>query len=145
MEKALKDTIIASKYDLTLKCFFKDQFKYGKDHYKIPFQHILYCKKHIFGYIRDSCDFICRKQTKCHGHQFIDYIELIYHYQRYSVRYKKVYFKYFYFHNFKLTSNSKMTLIPTKIKSWQMFPIEMEIIEHLTYSQSLTFFKLTNS
>ena len=47
MEKALKDTIIASKYDLTLKCFFKDQFKYGKDHYKYHFS-TFYTAKNIF-------------------------------------------------------------------------------------------------
>ena len=45
MEKALENTVIADKfmkYRLTLKSFFKDEFQYGKNCYKIPFSHILY-------------------------------------------------------------------------------------------------------
>ena len=141
MEKALKNTIIAKAYNLTLKSFFKDQFKYGNECYKIPFSHILYTKKQIFSYIRASCSFVCKKQQKCHGHQFLDFIELIYEYQLQCVKYKKIYFKYFYFYNFKLTS-IKMTLIPNKIKSWRMIPAYIEEISHLTYSQILTIFKL---
>ena len=51
MEIALKNTIIAKTYNLTLKSFFKNEFKYGNDCYKIPFSHILYTKKQIFNYI----------------------------------------------------------------------------------------------
>ena len=142
MEKALENTVIASQYHLTLKSFFKDEFKHENNNYKIPFSHILYARRQIFGYIRDNCSFVCKKLKKCDGHQFIDYIELIYKYQRYSVKHKKVYFKYFYFYNFKLTSDIKMTLKPIKIKSWRMFPTDMEVISHLTYSQSLSIFKL---
>ena len=141
MEKALSNTVIAKEYQLSLKSFFKDEFKFENDCYKIPFSHILYTRKQIFGYIRSSCDFVCKKLQKCHGHQFIDYIQLIYQYQRYCVKYKKVYFKYFYFSNFKLTSDSKMTLKPIKIKSWYMIPTDMEVVSHLTYSQRLSFFK----
>ena len=36
MEKALENTIIAKKYSLTLKSFFKDDFKYWNDCYLIP-------------------------------------------------------------------------------------------------------------
>ena len=132
MEIALKNTIIAKTYSLSLKSFFKDQFKYGNNCYKIPFSHILYTKKQIFSYIKADCS--CKKQQKCHGHQFADFIKLIYNYQRYCVKYKKVYFKFFYFYNFKLTMN--------KIKSWRMIPANMETICHLTYSQTLTIFKL---
>ena len=142
MEKALQNTIIANKYSLTLKSFFKDEFKYKNDCYKIPFSHVLYTKKQIFGYIRDSCDFVCKKQQKCDGHQFLDFIELIYQYQRYSVKHK-VYFKYFLFYNFKLTSDIKMTLKPTKIKRWRMVPVDMETIFHLTYSESLSLFEFS--
>ena len=145
MEIALKNTIIAKTYSLTLKSFFKDEFKYGNDCYKIPFSHILYVKKQIFSYIQADCSFVCKKQQKCRGHQFIDFIELICDYQQYCVKYKKVYFKFFYFYNFKLTSNTTtttMTLIPNKIKSWRMIPANMETICHLTYSQTLTIFKL---
>ena len=140
MEKALENTIIAKTYSLTLKSFFKDQFRYGNDCYKIPFSHVLYTKRQIFSYIRASCSYFCKKQQKCHGHQFLDFIELIYQYQLYCVKYKKVYFKYFYFYNFKLTY-AKMTLIPSKIKSWRMVPAYIETISHLTYSQSLSIFK----
>ena len=143
MEKALQNTVITNKfaeYRLTLKSFFKDEFKYENDCYKIPFSHILYTKRQIFSYIRDSCSFVCKKQKKCDGHQFIDFVELIYQYQRWCVK-NKVYFKYFYFYSFKLTSDIKMTLKPTKIKSWRMFPVDMQIISHLTYSESLSIFK----
>ena len=141
MEKALQNTVIANKfaeYRLTLKSFFKDEFKYENDCYKIPFSHILYTKRQIFSYIRDSCSFVCKKQKKCDGHQFIDFVELIYQYQRWCVK-NKVYFNYFYFYSFKLTS--EMTLKPTKVKSWRMFPVDKQIISHLTYSESLSIFK----
>ena len=144
MEKALQNTVIADKYmqyRLTLKSFFKDKFKYGENCYKIPFSHILYTKRQIFSYIRDSCDFVCKKQRKCHGHQFLDLIELLYQYQLHCVHNKKVYFKYFYFHSFILTSDVKMTLQPTKIKGWHMLPVDMLTISHLTYSQRLSCFK----
>ena len=144
MEKALENTVIADKfmkYRLTLKSFFKDEFQYGKNCYKIPFSHILYTKRQIFSYIRDSCSFVCEKQKKCDGHQFLDFVELIYQFERWCVENKKVYFKYFYFHNFRLTSDIEMTLKPTKIKGWCMLPIDMEIISHLTYSERLSFFK----
>ena len=140
MEKALQNTVIADKYGLTLKSFFKDKFKYGENCYKIPFSHILNTKRQIFSYIRDSCDFVCKKQRKCHGHQFLDLIELLYQYQRHCVENKKVYFKYFYFHSF-ITSDVKMTLQPTKIKGWHMLPVDMLTISHLTYSQRLSCFK----
>ena len=55
MEKALKDTIIAKQYGLSLKRFFKDCFKYWNECYLIPFDHILHIKKYIFDYIKSSC------------------------------------------------------------------------------------------
>ena len=39
MEKALKNTKIAEKYQLSLKTFFKNEFKYSNG-YLIPFSHI---------------------------------------------------------------------------------------------------------
>ena len=67
MEKALKNTIIAEKYGLSLKSFFKDYFKYWEDIYLIPFDHILHVKKYIFDYIKSSCndDFVCSKLQSC--------------------------------------------------------------------------------
>ena len=144
MERALENTVIADKfmeYRLTLKSFFKNEFQYGKNCYKIPFSHILYTKRQIFSYIRDSCSFVCEKQEKCDGHQFLDFVELIYQFERYSVEKKQVYFKYFLFHSFTLTSDTKMTLKPTKIKGWRMLPVEMQTMSHLTYSQRLSFLK----
>ena len=91
MERALENTIIANsiEYRLTLKSFFKDQFKYSDDSYLIPFSHILYTKRQIFSYIQDSCGDVCSKLQTCHGHQFMTFVELIYQYQRYSVIKKK--------------------------------------------------------
>ena len=71
----------------------------------------------------------------------MNFIELIYQFQRYSVIKEKVYFKYFLFSNFKLTSNITMTLKPTKIKGWRMIPVHMEVIHDLTYSERLSFLK----
>ena len=143
MEEALKNTIIANntEYHLTLKSFFKDEFKYSNDCYLIPFSHILYTKRQIFSYIENSCGVVCSKLQTCDGHQFMVFVELIYQFQRYSVIKKKIYFEYFLFKNFKLTSNIRMTLKPTKIKGWQMIPVHMQIIHDLTYSQRLSFLK----
>ena len=142
MEKAFENTIIAynTEYRLTLKSFFKDQFKYWDDCYLIPFSHILYTKRQIFSYIGNSCGVVCSKLQTCYGHQFMAFVELIYQYQRYSVIKKKIYFEYFLFNNFKLTSDIRM-LKPTKIKSWRMVPVHMQLIHDLTYSQRLSFLK----
>ena len=99
MEKALENTIIANniEYRLTLKSFFKDQFKYWNDCYLIPFSHILYTKRQIFSYIENSCGIVCSKLQICDGHQFMAFIELIYQFQRYSVIKKKGLFQVFSF------------------------------------------------
>ena len=143
LEKALENTIIANniQYRLTLKSFFKNQFQYANNCYLIPFSHILYTKRQIFSYIIDSCGVECSKLQTCHGHQFLAFIELVYRFNRYCIIKKKVYFKYFLFNNFKLTSDIQMTLKPTKIKSWRMLPVHMELIHDLTYSQRLSFLK----
>ena len=135
MENALKNTLIAKKYGLSLKSFFKDYFKYHDDMYLIPFEHILHVKKYIFDYIKNSCsdDFVCSKLQACHGHQFLQFIELMYQFQRYSVLKKKVYFRYFMFSNFELTSDATMTLKPTKIKSWQVTGVFEQELDQLTY------------
>ena len=134
MEKALKDTIIAKQYGLSLKSFFKDCFKYSNDCYLIPFDHFLHIKKNIFDYIKTSCndDIVCSKLQSCYGHQFLKFIELIIQFQRYSVLHNKVYFRYFQFNDFKLTSDATMTLKPTKIKSWRMVGIFEQQLDRLT-------------
>ena len=143
MEKALKNTIIAKKYSLTLKSFFKDEFKYWNDCYLIPFTHIEYTKRQIIEYIKSSCSdsIVCSKLQSCDGHQFLQFIQLIYQFQRYSVIEKKVYFKYFLFTNFKLTSNTIVTLKPTKIKSWRVVAVDKQQLNHLTYYERLSFLK----
>ena len=109
--------------------------------YLIPFDHILHVKKYIFDYIKSNCsdDFVCSKLQSCYGHQFLQFIELMYQFQRYSVLKKKVYFKYFMFSNFKLTSDAAMTLKPTKIKSWRVRGVFEQQLDHLTYSERLSF------
>ena len=142
MEKAFENTKIARKYHLSLKSFFKDEFKYWNDSYLIPFLHIQYTRRQIFSYICDSCgDRLCSKLPMCHGHQFMQFIELIYQFNRYCITKRKVYFEYFLFTNFKLSSNSPLTLMPTKIKSWRIIPVHRHILNDLTYSQRLTFLK----
>ena len=143
MEKAFENSKIAAKYHLSLKSFFKNESKYYNDSYLIPFSHIQYTRKQIFDYIRDSCgkDHVCSKLQMCDGHQFMQFIELIYQYNRYCVTKKKVYFEYFLFNNFKLTCNSQMTLKPTKIKGWHMIPVHKHLLNNLTFSQRLSFLK----
>ena len=143
MERALKNTIIAEDYGLSLKSFFKDNFKYWNDSYLIPFSHFQYCKRQIFEYVKSSCsnDDVCSKLQSCDGHQFLQFIELILQYQRFAVIQKKVYYKYFLFTNFKLTSNARMTLRPTKIKSWRVIAVEKQQLNDLTYSERLSYLK----
>ena len=99
MKKGFENTIIANniQYRLTLKSFFKNQFQYGNNCYLIPFSHILYTKRQIFSYIYDSCGVVCSKLETCDGHQFLDYVELIYRFNRYCIIKKKSLFQVFSF------------------------------------------------
>ena len=135
MEHAFKNTIIAKQYGLSLKSFFKDYFKYWNDCYLIPFVDIQLFKKQCYDFIKSSCNdnIVCSKQPSCYGHQFLQFLKLLIQFQRYSVLKKKVYFKYFLFSNFKLTSNE-----PTKIKSWRVTGVSVHQLDHLTYSERLS-------
>ena len=138
MEQALKNTVIAksSEYELTLKSFFKDEFRYWDDAYLIPFSHIKYTKRQIFSYINDSCGFTCSKVNMCYGHQFLYFIIVIYRYARHAIMKKRVFFENFLFYDFKIT------LIPIKIKGWRMVSVDRHIIDkNLTYSQRLSYLK----
>ena len=87
MEQAFINTVIAFKlmqYSYSLKCFFKEEFK-KQNEYVIPFSHILYVKRHIFPFIRDSCEYVCPYNEQCDGHKFLDYIEKLYQFQHYAV------------------------------------------------------------
>ena len=143
MEKALQDTIIAKDYGLSLKSFFKDRYKYSNDCYLIPIDHIHHFKRYIYDFITSSCndDIVCSKLQSCHGHQFLQFIELIINFERYSVMRSKIYFGYFLFSNFKLTSDTKITLKPTKIKSWTVTGVFEEKLYHLGYKKRLSFLK----
>ena len=144
MEKALQNTLIANKfmeYSVSLKSFFKDEFKSGNSTYKIPFSHILYSKTfHIFfPLIRDSCDYVCPKLKQCDGHKFLDFIQMLWEAIRWAVEEKKVYYKFFYFHTFTLTSDVEFTLKPVKIKGWYVLPVEPQNLSHLSYSRRMSY------
>ena len=143
MERALKNTIIAKDYDLSLKCFFKDKFKYWDDSYAIPYSEFRRFKKYFFEYIKASCngDDVCSKLNMCYGHQFMQFIEAIHQLQRFSVIKKKIFYKYIFITNFELTSQTKISLIPSKIKKWRVICIEKENLDHLTYSERLSYLK----
>ena len=135
MEIAFKNTVIAKEYGLTLKSFFKDIFKYWDDSYLIPFIDIRFFKKQCYDFIISCCNnkCYCSKKQSCYGHQFLQFVETIIQFQRYFVLKKKVYFQYFFFTDFKLTSDT------LKIKSWRIFGVSIKLIDHLTYSERLSF------
>ena len=142
MEKALENTLIAEKfmeYSVSLKSVFKEEFKYGKSAYKIPFSRILYIKRKIFPLIRDSCDYVCPKLKQCDGHKFLDFIQMLWEFQRWAVEEKKVHFKFFYFHTFRLTSDVEFTLKPVKIKGSYVLPAENQNLSHLSYSRRMSY------
>ena len=143
MERALKNTMLAKDYGLSLKCFFKDKFKYWDDSYAIPFSEFRWFKKYIFEYVKSSCngDTVCGKLNSCYGHQFMHFIEAIHQFQWCAVIKNKVFYQYFFISNFELTSDVKITLIPTKIKKWRVTAIEKQKLDGLTYSERLTYLK----
>ena len=137
MESALINTVIAFKlmeYSYSLKIFFKDEFK-KEGVYVIPFSHVLYVKRTIFPYIRDSCDFVCPYKNPCDGHQFLDFIEELWHFMRYSVEERKCFFRYFYFFNFRLKSHNEIE----KIAGWNFRAIQPKDLSHLSYSKRLSY------
>ena len=71
----------------------------------------------------------------------MQFIEAIHQFQRVAVIEKRIFYKYFFISNFELTSNAKITLIPTKIKRWRVIAIEKQELNGLTYSQRLTYLK----
>ena len=143
VERALKNTIIAKDYSLSLKSLFKDKFKYWNDSYAIPFSEFNHCKKYLFEFIKSSCngDDVCGKLNMCYGHQFMQFVHAIINFQRAAVIKHKTFYKYFFVSNFELTSNAKITLIPVKIKKWRVIAIEPEKLMNMTYSERLTYLK----
>ena len=143
MERALKNTVLAKDYGISLKSFFKDKFKYWNDSYVIPFSEFRHCKKYLFEFIKSNCngDTVCGKLQSCYGHQFLQFIEAIHEFHRVAVIKKRVFYKNFLITNFELTCNVKITLIPTKIKSWRVIAIEKQELNDLSYSERLSYLK----
>ena len=144
MEKTLINTVIAFKlmeYSYSLKCFFKDEFKKKEGVYIIPFSHILYIKRNVFPYIRDSCSFVCPYETPCDGHQFLDFVEELWNFMRHAVEEKKCFFRYFYFYNFRLRSDERYSMENEieKIAGWNFYAIHPKNLSHLSYSQRLSY------
>ena len=142
MEKAFEQTVIAFKlmqYCYTLKIFFKDEFKSGESAYLIPFSHILYVKRTIFPFIRDSCDYVCPYAKECDGHQFLNFVEKLWEFMRYAVEDEKCFFKYIYFYNFRLKSDAEYSMKPDTIAGWDFKPFEAKNLSHLSYSRRMSY------
>ena len=138
MEAALKKTQIAHKYMCfiyTLKAFFKDEFQSGQSAYLIPFDHIVFTKRNIFPYIREDCGFVCPRETPCGPHQFLNYVEMLWRSICWAVEEKKVYYRYFYFTNFRLTNDGK-------IAGWDTKPVEPKDLSHLSYSKRMSYLNI---
>ena len=138
MEAALKNTQIAHKYMCfiyTLKAFFKDEFKSGQFCYLIPFDHIVFFKRNIFPYIREDCGYVCQKTIPCAGHQFLNYVEMLWKAIFWAVEEKKVYYRYFYFSNFRLTRDGK-------VQEWNAIPVEPKDLSHLCYSKRMSYLNI---
>ena len=138
MEKAFENTKIAFKfmeYEITLKSFFKDEFKSGQFAYLIPFSHILYTKRTIFQYIRDSCEYVCPSDEDCKGHQFLNYVDMLWKAICWAVEEKKVYYRYIYFTNFKVVR----TIRGYEIKGWDARPTYPKDLSHLSYSKRMSY------
>ena len=135
MEAALKKTQIAHKYMCfiyTLKAFFKDVFKSGQSTYLIPFHHIVFTKRNIFPYIREDCGYVCERETPCGGHQFLNYVEMLWRSICWAVEEKKVYYRYFYVTNFRLTDDGEIAGCDAK-------PVEPKDLSHLSYSKRMSY------
>ena len=138
MEKAFENTKIAFKfmeYEITLKSFFKDEFKSGQFAYLIPFSHILYTKRTIFQYIRDSYEYVCPSDEDCKGHQFLNYVDMLWKAICWAVEEKKVYYRYIYFTNFKVVR----TIRGYEIKGWDARPTYPKDLSHLSYSKRMSY------
>ena len=137
MEQALINTVITFKlmeYSYSLKYFFKEQFK-KNGMYEIPFSHILHIKRKVFPLIRDGCDYVCPYKKQCNGHQFLDFIEELYRFQRHAVENEKCFFRYFYFYNFRFCIEDQIE----KVAGWDFNVKYGKDLSHLSYSQRLSY------
>ena len=136
IEQALLNTVLAWKlmcYSYSLKSFFKDEFKHNGG-YKIPFSHILYFKRHVFQFIRDSCDFVCpNNDNQCSGHRMINFVEKLYEFQEHAVLNEKYFFGYFYFYNFKVKKDEENNVF--KVCEWEFTALSTKDLAKYTFSQ----------
>ena len=130
MEKA----IIAFKdyeYSISMKSFFKDEFKSGSRNYLIPMSHINWFKRNVFCKIRDSCSYVFIENVPCKGHKLLNYIEMLWSAAVFAVEEKKVYYRYFYFENFTYKNG--------ELHSWDATPVEPKCLKHLSYSIRMSY------
>ena len=130
----MEKTIIAFKdfeYVISMKSFFKDEFKSGSHNYLISLDHIKWFKRNIFPKIRDACSYVCPHSVPCKGHKLLNYIEMLWEASVYAVEEKKVYYRYFYFEN--------MIFKNGELHSWNATPVEPKCLKHLSYSRRMAY------
>ena len=132
----MEKTIIAFKdyeYSISMKSFFKDEFKSGSRNYLIPMSHINWFKRNVFCKIRDSCSYVFMENVPCKGHKLLNYIEMLWSAAVFAVEEKKVYYRYFYFENFTYKNG--------ELHSWDATPVEPKCLKHLSYSIRMSYLK----
>ena len=130
----MEKTIIAFKdfeYVISMKSFFKDEFKSGSHNYLISLDHIKWFKRNIFPKIRDACSYVCPHSVPCKGHKLLNYIEMLWEASVYAVEEKKVYYRYFYFQNLIFKNG--------ELHSWNATPVEPKCLKHLSYSRRMAY------
>ena len=130
----MEKTIIAFKdfeYVISMKSFFKDEFKSGSHNYLISLDHIKWFKRNIFPKIRDACSYVCPHSVPCKGRKLLNYIEMLWEASVYAVEEKKVYYRYFYFQNLIFKSG--------ELHSWNATPVEPKCLKHLSYSRRMAY------
>ena len=132
----MEKTIIAFKdyeYSISMKSFFKDEFKSASRNYLIPMSHINWFKRNVFCKIRDSCSYVFMENVPCKGHKLLNYIEMLWSAAVFAVEEKKVYYRYFYFENFTYKNG--------ELHSWDATPVEPKCLKHLSYSIRMSYLK----
>ena len=130
----MEKTIIAFKdfeYVISMKSFFKDEFKSGSHNYLISLDHIKWFKRNIFPKIRDACSYVCPHSVPCKGHKLLNYIEMLWEASVYAVEEKKVYYRYFYFQNLIFKNG--------ELHRWNATPVEPKCLKHLSYSRRMAY------
>ena len=79
------------EYIISMKSFFKDEFKSDSRNYLIPIDHIIWFRKNIFPKIRDSCSYVCPLSVPCKGHELLNYINMLWEAMVYADEEKYVY------------------------------------------------------